>query len=138
MKLITRDTDYAMRALCLIAGQKNDIVSVSWLVRELKIPRPFLRKILQILTKKGILKSYKGKGGGFVLNVPKEQIFLIDIIKAFQGPIGISQHIFKNKICPNMKNCKLKKKLDDIEKYIIFKLKDITLSSLSVRGERLQ
>ena len=56
MKLITRDTDYAIRALCFIARFKKKIVSVSELVKVLKIPRPFLRKILQTLNKKRILK----------------------------------------------------------------------------------
>ena len=56
MKLITRDTDYAVRALVFIAKQKEEIVSVRDLVEKLKIPKPFLRKILQLLNKKGLLK----------------------------------------------------------------------------------
>ena len=130
MKLITRDTDYAIRALCYIAKSKVDIVSVVSLVKELKIPRPFLRKILQILNKKRILKSYKGQGGGFSLAVAPNKIFLVDLINIFQGRLKLNECIFKKSICPNIKTCKLKKKIDAIEKYVISQLKDITISFL--------
>jgi len=100
LKLITRNTDYAIRALCYIATHKADVVSVKELVRCLKIPRPFLRKILQGLNKKGILRSYKGKGGGFVLAVGPEKIFIGDLIRIFQGPIKLQEHTFKKKFVP--------------------------------------
>ena len=59
MKLITRDTDYAVRALIFIIKQKKEVISVNKLINNLKLPRPFLRKILQVLNKKGILNSAK-------------------------------------------------------------------------------
>jgi Rrf2 family protein len=130
MKLITRDTDYAIRALCFIAGLKKEIVSVSELVKELKIPRPFLRKILQILNKKGILKSYKGKGGGFLLSVSANKIFLLDLIEIFQGPLRINECLLKKIKCPNIKNCVFRKKITEIEKYVIKELKPITIGFL--------
>jgi len=130
VKLITRDTDYAIRALCHIAEHKKKIVSVKELTAKLKIPRPFLRKILQILNKNKVLISYKGKGGGFKLNVSSNKILLTELIKIFQGPFKLSNHVFKNKRCPNVDKCKLKKKLDAIEKYVNNKLKDITISCL--------
>ena len=63
MRLITRNTDYAVRALSYISRQEEKVISVSELVKKIKVPRPFLRKILQTLNKKGILISYKGQGG---------------------------------------------------------------------------
>lgn len=130
MKLITRDTDYAIRALCYIAKNKKRRVSVKELVVKLKIPRPFLRKILQILNRKKMLKSYKGKDGGFKLNVGPEEIFLLRLMEIFQGPFKLSEHIFKNSPCPHMAKCKLKKRLDRIEAHIITQLRNITLGSL--------
>jgi len=130
MKLITRDTDYALRALCFIAKDKEKIISVGELVRELKIPRPFLRKVLQVLNRKKILKSYRGKGGGFVLAVCAPKISLVDLIKIFQGPLRLNECFFKKMACPRRKTCTLKKKIDRIEKYVIKELSSITLVSL--------
>jgi Rrf2 family protein len=130
MKLITRDTDYAIRALCYIAKHKKKIVCVTDLVKELKIPRPFLRKILQKLNKKKLLKSYKGIGGGFTLSRPPKKIFVTDLIRIFQGPVKLNEHIFKKSCCPHIKTCVLRKKLDKIETHVVSDLKSITIASL--------
>ena len=134
MKLITRDSDYAVRALCFIARQKKEIISVAELVKELEIPRPFLRKILQLLNKKRLLKSYKGRDGGFELVLSAKRILLLDLIKIFQGPLKLNECIFKKAPCPNVKVCKLKKKMDNIQRYVISELQTITLASLLKRG----
>lgn len=130
MKLITRETDYAIRAVCCIAKNKKPLVCSGEMVERLKIPRPFLRKLLQILNKEGILKSFRGAGGGFELNRPKEKIFVLDLMNAFQGPFVLCEHTFKNRPCHDIKKCALKKKLDAIEKYIRKELKNITIGDL--------
>lgn len=130
MKLITRDTDYALRALGFIAGQKQKIVAIPALTQALKIPRPFLRKILQKLSKNKLIKSYKGQGGGFSLATPPEKIFLLDLIEVFQGPFKLNECFFKKDICPKTKNCLLKKRLDKIEKYVIAELESISIAHL--------
>jgi len=130
MKLITRDTDYALRALCFVARSKDGVVSVSELVDSLKIPKPFLRKSLQLLNKKGVLKSYKGLGGGFKLTRKPRQLFISDLIKIFQGPFKLNECYLKKRPCPHKKECVLKKKIDSIEKYVISQLNSITLKDL--------
>lgn len=130
MKLITRDTSYAIRALCSFARHQKKLISVKDLFRESRIPRPFLRKILQRLNKKGLLKSYKGKGGGFVLACALDKISLCDVIEIFQGPITLTEHTFKKQTCPNIKSCNLKKKIDKIETLVIDELNCITIASL--------
>lgn len=130
MKLITRDTDYALRSICFMVKSKEKIVSVSELVKVLKTPRPFLRKSLQVLNRKGILKSYKGLGGGFSLAKPANKIFLIDLIEIFQGPFRLNECFFKKVVCPQKNTCALKKKIDKIEKYVISQLSAITIADL--------
>jgi len=134
MKLITRDTDYALRALCFIGKRRDQIVSASELVRELRIPRPFLRKILQMLNKKGILNSYKGQSGGFSLRRPPSKIFLLEVIEIFQGRLNLNECMFKKRICPNRKTCLLKKRISDIEKFAYLKLKSTNKFAGSVKA----
>ncbi|MCL5408532.1 MAG: Rrf2 family transcriptional regulator [Candidatus Omnitrophica bacterium] len=136
-KLITRDTDYAVRALCFMAINEEEIMPVDKLVEELKIPRPFLRKIMQMLNKKGILHSYKGKGGGFALSVSPDRIFLTDLIEVFQGPLKLNECIFKKNICPNINTCPLKKRIDKIEDYIKTQLQSISLHSLLEKNSKI-
>ena len=134
MKLITRNTDYAIRALCCIGEQKQEVISADQLVKFLEMPRPFLRKILQTLNKEGLLNSYKGKGGGFTLALPPEKIFLLNVMEIFQGPLKLNECKFKKRDCPNIKNCHLKIKIGEIEKEVIKKLKLITIASIMKKG----
>ena len=134
MKLITRYTDYSIRALLYMA-KKRDSVTVSELVEALGIPRAFLRMILQILSKKRILRSHKGRGGGFYLAVAPSSITLLTLIEVFQGRLRLNECTFKKAICPNIKTCRVKKEIDSIQRYVISRLKGVTLQSLIKRGQ---
>lgn len=127
MSLITRDIDYAIRALCCIAERRKEVHSVVEIAKCLKIPHPFLRKILQILNRANIVHSYKGKGGGFKLAADPDKISLLDVITSFQGPIRLNDHTIKKKACPRVKGCNIKKKLDRVERIMVLELKAITI-----------
>lgn len=130
MKLLNRDTDYAVKALLYISKKKPERISVSELVRELHIPKPFLRKTLQTLNREGVLNSFKGKGGGFVLAMPPVEILLARLIEIFQKPVKLTECIFREKICSDIGTCPLKKKIDQIEQHVISELESITIESV--------
>lgn len=130
MSLINRDTDYAIRAISFIAKNGNTISSADDLVRNLRISRPFLRKILQVLNKEKILKSYKGKKGGFVLAVPPKKVFVIDLMKIFQKGLKLKNCLLHKRICPNLRTCALRRKLNEIEEYVAAELKALSIASL--------
>jgi Rrf2 family protein len=134
MKLITRDTDYAIRALLFLARQRDRTVSVTDLVGSLKIPRPFLRKIMQTMNKKGVLSSHKGNGGGFRLARPADQIFILDLVRIFQGSTTLNQCLFKKRLCPDRSGCPLKKKIESLEKYVFSELRKTTIAGLVEGG----
>jgi Rrf2 family protein len=130
MKLITRDTDYAVRALLYMAKQPERIISVMELSKATKIPGPFLRKILQILQKRKVLKSYKGKGGGFQLAMEPFRISISGLVKIFQGKMQFHECTLSKKECPEMLGCSLRAKIGVIEKRLISELDSITLDTL--------
>jgi Rrf2 family protein len=130
MKLITRNTDYGVRALCFIAKNKERVVSVPELVKALKIPRPFLRKILQTLTKHGFVRSHKGIGGGFELAMAAKNIYIVEVAKVFQGSFSLNECFLNKKVCPNRRTCPLKRKIDKIEKNVVSELGTITVGGL--------
>jgi Rrf2 family protein len=116
--------------LCYIARRGDCVVPVTELSENLKIPRPFLRSILQTLRKKRILESFKGKQGGFKLAKHPGKILLTDIVHAFQGPLNLNRCITRSGPCPDIRNCPLKKKLRGLEEYISAELKSVSLQSL--------
>jgi Rrf2 family protein len=130
MKFITRNTDYALRAICYIAKNNRSKVTVEELVDKLAVPRSFMRKILQLLNRNKILKSTKGQGGGFKLAIPAKKLYLIKIMNIFQGDFGLSGCFLKKDICPNRGKCLLRKKIKGIEQDVLSQLKAINIASL--------
>jgi len=129
MKLITRETDYSIRALAFIALQKGAVVSASQLVDELKIPRPFLRGLMQTLQREGFLTSTRGKGGGFLLKKESRDIHIIDIINVFQGKFSLTECFLSKDPCPNKPKCKFRKEILAIEDFARKKFSTLTIAS---------
>jgi len=112
MNFISRDTDYAIRALVFMTrNPRKCVITVDEIVEEEGLPERFLRRILQNLVKKKILVSHKGKKGGFSFSKSPADIKLTDIIEVFQGKVDLTNCLLKGRICPNVKKCALRKKL---------------------------
>lgn len=87
---ITRETDYAIRCVLYLSRKNGDVTMVDEISREMNIPRSFLAKIVQKLTKSGLVISYRGVKGGFQLAKKPEDISLLDVIAAIQGPVAMN------------------------------------------------
>ena len=79
--LLTKASEYAMLSLIAIA-QKETPQDVDTLSTQLRISKSFLAKILQTLAREGILKSFKGAHGGFMLASDPSKITIQSIIEA--------------------------------------------------------
>ena len=132
MHLLARSTDYAVRALVYMAKDDDKIVSTADLNRALGLPRPFMRKTLQILQKAGYLSSVQGVGGGFKLDMDPAKIRLIDLMTIFQGQISLGDCLFKKKICADVKTCPLRKEIKSMESLLLDRLCRLTLADLVV------
>ncbi|MDZ7837922.1 MAG: Rrf2 family transcriptional regulator [Actinomycetota bacterium] len=64
-----------------------------------------------MLSNGNILHSTRGKGGGFSLARPAEDIYLLEIMEIFQGKFELLQCVFNKDICSNIKDCLLRRKI---------------------------
>jgi Rrf2 family protein len=102
---ITRETDYAIRCVLYLAGKRGSVTMVDEISREKSIPKSFLAKILQKLSKTGIVRSYRGVKGGFELARPPEQINLLDVIEVIQGPVAMNACALDESVCGLSGSC---------------------------------
>lgn len=102
---ITREADYAVRCILLLSREAGRVISANEISKSMSIPKNFLAKILQRLSKKGILKSTQGIAGGFELAKPPEEISLLEVIEAIQGPSAINVCAIDNKNCSLSSTC---------------------------------
>ena len=130
MQLLTKQTDYAIRALIYLALNRDDFVSTSKISKSERIPYQFLRRILQILRKNDLVESKEGVAGGIRIKTDAKNIRVLDIIKHFQGNIELSSCMFRRRLCENRNKCVLRARLRKIENIIIQQFKDITIASL--------
>ena len=130
MNLLTRNTDYVIRALIFMAGKAPERVSTADLLRDLKLPRPFMRKTLQVLQRAGYLDSLKGKNGGFSLIISPDKITLLELITLFQGPVSMGDCLFRKKICACTRTCPLRKEIKTIETMALSHLRSVTVAAL--------
>lgn len=86
---ITHEADYAIRvAYCLaVSGNK---LSAKEIAEAAGVTLRFTLKILRKLIQFGIVKSFKGVSGGYILNREPKDISFGQIIECIDGPIAIN------------------------------------------------
>jgi Rrf2 family protein len=88
MKL-SRTVAYAVQATLQLAQSKSDApVPCSRLAAEGRMPERFLLQILRHLVTHGILHSTRGVDGGYSLERRPEDISLLEVIEAIEGPLA--------------------------------------------------
>lgn len=94
------------------------------------IPPQLLAKILQRLTKAGILCSHAGMNGGYALSRPAEQITAFDVIGAIDGPLFITSCETGPRGCDLTSSCTVREPLRKVNDSIAELLKGIRVSDL--------
>lgn len=86
---LTRASSYALHAVTYLAGRKeqNRPVASHLIAQERGIPERFLLKVLKPLVSARLLHSVKGPNGGYRLARPANQVSLLEIVEAVDGPI---------------------------------------------------
>ena len=91
---ISRSTGYALVAVGYIAqNYKDGAVLAARVSKEYGIPLEYLLKILQQLVRANVLRSKRGPRGGFFLARPAEDITLLEVIEAVDGPLVSHLHL---------------------------------------------
>ncbi len=128
--LITRETDYAVRTVLYLAREGNRIANVTEVAHAMHIPKSFLAKILQRLTKSNILISSRGVKGGFKLAKKPSEISLLDILLSIQGEAAINLCVIDSKKCKLSATCSVHPVWVDIRKEVEKRLQKHTIDAL--------
>ena len=87
---ITLEADYALRIMCLLANS-DELVDAGTIAEDASVPSRFALKILRKLTQGGLVKSYKGKNGGYKILEDPAKCTLLRVIELIDGPLVISR-----------------------------------------------
>ena len=88
---LTRAADYAVRVMIhLAAAAPGTRASRSDLAGAVECPEQFLSKVLQSLTRAGLVISHRGNTGGFELPPTRRHASVLEIVEAIEGPIRLN------------------------------------------------
>ena len=104
--LLSKSCEYGIRAtLYLVTLNRPGYVSIREISDQLDISFHFLTKIFQKMTQTGLLLSFRGPNGGIMLAKPSDQITLLDVVLAIDGPDLFRECVLGLPGCGNDKPC---------------------------------
>lgn len=130
MKMITKNSDYAIRAIMYLAGHRQRFVPSSEISEKEKIPLIYLRRILQQLIKNKIAESKEGVAGGVKLRLEPDDISIAQILNIIQGGIQMLECMFRKEICANRAHCVLRKRIMSIEEKVKHEFLQLSIQDL--------
>jgi Rrf2 family protein len=105
---ITNTSAYAIRALTYLAQHHREGLQLgSDMAVELGLPAQFLVKILQPLVAGGLLRSQRGRNGGFELALAPERVSLFKIVDALENLGSPRQCVLGQSECTDERACPL-------------------------------
>lgn len=103
---ITRQADYAVRTVLYLSGMSNgDRAPTSQIAQRQKIPSSFLAKIVSQLSVAGIVQTSRGARGGVSLARKADDITLLEVVEAIDGPIILNECVHDASLCIFGDNC---------------------------------
>ncbi len=135
---ITRQADYAVRAVLYLArlGQ-NERAATSQVAQEQRIPPSFLAKIISQLSIAGLLHTSRGARGGVTLARQPEEITLLEVIEAIDGPILLNECVGETETCTYDNHCPLRTVWCEAQNDLVARLRGTNFSQLLEKREPL-
>ncbi len=134
--MLSNTCKYAVRALIYLGKHSTEEqkVGIKKIAGDLKIPTPFLGKILQNLVRQKVLVSTKGPNGGFALGKDAGEISLYDIIVKVDSPDYFENCLISLDTCASIhakgKHCPVHGRFGPIRAELIKFYKETSIQSI--------
>ena len=127
---ITRQADYAVRAVLYLARQGDQRIATSTIAQEQRIPPSFLAKIISQLSIAGLLHTSRGARGGVTLARESKDITLLEVVEAIDGPIQLNECVENASACSFTKGCPMRPIWCEAQEDLVSKLKNTNFAEL--------
>jgi len=131
MLRFSKKADYALIALKHLAGSSTrKSLSAREIAGRYDIPVELMAKVLQRLSKMGVITSHKGIRGGYYLDRDAMEISVADVIQAIDGPILVTACSDEDESCEQYSKCNVRDPLWRLKTRIIKVLSSFTVDEL--------
>ena len=134
---ITRQADYAVRAVLFLAQRDpGSRISTAKIAQAQKIPVTFLAKIISQLSAAGVVRAARGARGGVSLAKAPNEISLLDIVEAIDGPVKINECLNDPDLCVLADDCAVRPVWCNIQADLVAKLAQTKFGDLAGNGRK--
>jgi Rrf2 family protein len=89
--MLSQKARYALHALIVLAEHTGEEpMQIAAIAEEARVPRKFLEAILVDLKKRGIVRSMRGRSGGYLIGKAPRDISFADVIRVIDGPLALA------------------------------------------------
>ncbi|MBX9790508.1 MAG: Rrf2 family transcriptional regulator [Pirellulales bacterium] len=128
--MLSQTTEYALRAVAHLAAQSGDPSPTTQQISQAtQVPGDYLAKVLQALSRAGIVRSRRGRGGGHQLTRDPAKLTVLEVVNAVDPlpriqscPLGLKHHI---ELCP------LHRRLDNVAALVEDSFRQTTIAELT-------
>jgi Rrf2 family protein len=131
---ITRQADYAVRAVLHLARNGDHRTATSTIAEEQKIPPSFLAKIISQLSIAGLLHTSRGARGGVTLAREPKDITLLEVVEAIDGPIQLNECVGNTGACSFDDSCPLRPVWCEAQDELVNRLKSTNFQNMMLQG----
>lgn len=136
MLKLTKKADYGLIAVRHLAANADlGACSAKDLAEMYSLPQEALAKLLQKLTKAGLLQSQQGTNGGYTLARDPRSISALDVIKALEGPLFMTSCTTAKGSCEQTSRCTVREPLRKVSKSIEDVLGRLTIAEMTESEE---
>ncbi|MDO8755380.1 MAG: Rrf2 family transcriptional regulator [Anaerolineales bacterium] len=129
---ITRQADYAVRAVLYLARNSDQRTATSMIAEKQRIPPSFLAKIVSQLSIAGLLHTSRGARGGVALARDAKDITLLEVVEAIDGPIQLNECVGDNGSCSFDSDCPLRTVWCDAQAELVGRLKGTNFADMMI------
>ena len=137
MKLSKTAAQAALSMAYLASRTQDGLIQARTIGEHLNIPTDSALKILQALSRRGLILSQLGRSGGYRLHRPPEQVTLLEIVEAIEGPISADIRLTVSDPALTAGIELLQQICDDAAAHARQKLRSAKLSDLATAGQSI-
>lgn len=129
---LTREGDYAVRVLVdLAARPRGEVVRTEDLSQRTGVPRAYLAKIIQVLSRADLVQTRQGPAGGVYLMRDPATVTLRQMVEAVEGPIYLNRCLIRAGECPRDHFCPVHPVWGRIQAVLLRELDAVTAKDLA-------
>lgn len=131
---VSRRADYATRAVLALARAGDDgPMPLDELSRRTQVPRSVLEQVMPVMRNDGIVRSERGRYGGYLLNHDPAELTMERVVRLFEGqlaPISCATRV-NPEPCPMEVGCTLRSVWEDVRDDILARLGSVSFADLA-------